>query len=73
MPTAILSRQTAGLRSRALVVNLPGSPGSIEVCLGAVLPAVPGCVTLAGGPPLPLREGTRSDEFYDRTGREPLR
>lgn len=59
VPTAILSRQTAGLRGPALVINLPGSPGSIEVCLGAVLPAVPGCVTLAGGPPLPLRQPGR--------------
>ena len=26
VPTAILSRQTAGLRGRSLIVNLPGKP-----------------------------------------------
>lgn len=52
VPTAILSRQVAGLRGSALIVNLPGSPGSISVCLDAILPAVPACVQLAGGPRL---------------------
>lgn len=53
--TAILSRQLAGLCGSALVINLPGSPASIEVCMAAVLPAVPSCVRLAGGPPITLR------------------
>ena len=41
VPTAILSRQSAGIVDKSLVVNLPGKPGSIRVCLDAVFPAVP--------------------------------
>ncbi|MGQ0623209.1 MAG: molybdopterin adenylyltransferase [Sporichthyaceae bacterium] len=55
VPTAIMSRQIAGMRGHTLVVNLPGSPSSVEVCLRAVLPAVPGCIFLAGGPRMELR------------------
>ena len=50
VPTAILSRQTAGVVGTSLVVNLPGKPGSIRVCLDAIFPAVPYCVDLIGGP-----------------------
>ncbi|MFT5302190.1 MAG: molybdopterin adenylyltransferase [Mariniblastus sp.] len=54
VPTAILSRQTAGIRSRekggALVINLPGSPKAISECLDAVFSAVPYCIDLIGGP-----------------------
>ena len=46
VPTAILSRQTAGVCERALVVNLPGRPKSIRECLDAVFPAIPYCVDL---------------------------
>lgn len=46
VPTAILSRQTAGVCGRALVVNLPGRPTSIRECLDAVFPAIPYCVDL---------------------------
>ena len=46
VPTAILSRQTAGVSGRALVVNLPGRPKSIRECLDAVFPAIPYCVDL---------------------------
>jgi len=49
VPTAILSRQTAGIRGQALIVNLPGSPKAIRECLDAVMPAVPYCVELIGG------------------------
>lgn len=49
VPTAILSRQTAGIRHRSLIVNLPGKPQSIQVCLDAVFPAIPYCVDLIGG------------------------
>ncbi|MFO1051567.1 MAG: molybdopterin adenylyltransferase [Planctomycetota bacterium] len=52
VPTAILSRQTAGIVARSLVVNLPGKPGSVRVCLNAVFPAIPYCIELAGGPSL---------------------
>lgn len=50
VPTAILSRQTAGLVGSCLVVNVPGKPGSVRVCLDAVFPAIPYCIELAGGP-----------------------
>jgi molybdopterin adenylyltransferase len=46
VPTAILSRQMAGVCGRALVVNLPGRPKSIRECLDAVFPAIPYCVDL---------------------------
>ncbi len=49
VPTAILSRQTAGLRGRCLIVNLPGRPKAIRENLEAVFPAIPYCIELAGG------------------------
>jgi molybdopterin adenylyltransferase len=52
VPTAILSRQTAGIRGRTLVINLPGKPSAIRECLDAVFPAVPYCIDLIGGPRL---------------------
>lgn len=50
VPTAILSRQTAGIRKKTLIINLPGNPNAIKECLMAVLPAVPDCIDLIGGP-----------------------
>jgi molybdopterin adenylyltransferase len=50
VPTAILSRQTAGIADKSLVVTLPGKPGSIRVCLDAIMPAIPYCIDLIGGP-----------------------
>ena len=50
VPTAILSRQTAGVRGQSLIINLPGKPAAIRECLLAVMPAVPYCVDLIGGP-----------------------
>lgn len=50
VPTAILSRQTAGICGGALVINLPGQPKAIAECLDAVFAAVPCCVDLIGGP-----------------------
>lgn len=52
VPTAILSRQTAGIRGRALIVNLPGRPRAIAECLDAVMPAIPYCIDLIEGPRL---------------------
>ncbi len=49
VPTAILSRQDAAIRGRTLFVLLPGKPQAIEVCLGAVFPAIPYCIDLIGG------------------------
>ncbi len=48
VPTAILSRQTAVIRKKALIVNLPGKPKSIRECLDAVMPAIPYCLDLIG-------------------------
>jgi molybdopterin adenylyltransferase len=46
VPTAILSRQTAGIRKRTLIVNLPGRPKAIRENLEAVFPAIPYCIDL---------------------------
>jgi len=56
VPTAILSRQTAGLRGSSLIINLPGKPKSIRECLNAVFPAVPYCIDLMNGPFLECNE-----------------
>ena len=48
--TAILSRQTAGIRGTTLIVNLPGKPKAIRECLEAVFPAIPYCIDLIAGP-----------------------
>lgn len=52
VPTAILSRQTAGVRGRSLIVNLPGRPAAIRECLMAVFGAIPYGIDLIGGPRL---------------------
>jgi molybdopterin adenylyltransferase len=52
VPTAILSRQIAGIRGRTLLINLPGRPKAIRENLAAVFPAVPYCIDLIGGPRL---------------------
>jgi len=52
VPTAILSRQTAGILGRSLIVNLPGQPKAIAECLDAVFPAIPYCIDLIEGPRL---------------------
>lgn len=48
VPTAILSRQTAGIRGRCLIVNLPGQPKAISQCLDAIFAAIPYCLDLIG-------------------------
>ncbi len=50
VPTAILSRQIAGVRGESLIINLPGKPKAIAECLDAVFPAVPYCIDLIKGP-----------------------
>jgi molybdopterin adenylyltransferase len=50
VPTAILSRQTAGIRNESLILNLPGSPRSIREILNEIFAAVPYCIDLIGGP-----------------------
>ena len=56
VPTAILSRQAAGIRNQTLIVNLPGKPKAIRQCLDAVFPAIPYCIDLIGGPFLECNE-----------------
>lgn len=56
VPTAILSRQTAGIRGRTLIVNLPGRPKAIRENLEAVFPAIPYCLDLIGGARLETNE-----------------
>lgn len=52
VPTAILSRQTAGIRGKSLIINLPGNPSAIADCLNGVFAAVPYGIELIGGPAL---------------------
>lgn len=56
VPTAILSRQTAGLRGDSLILNLPGKPKAIRQCLDAVFPAIPYCLDIMEGPYLKCDE-----------------
>ncbi|HFE36786.1 MAG TPA: molybdopterin adenylyltransferase [Gammaproteobacteria bacterium] len=50
VPTAILSRQTAGIYQQSLIINLPGKPSAIDDCLNAVFQAIPYCIDLIDGP-----------------------
>ncbi|HEX2100842.1 MAG TPA: molybdopterin adenylyltransferase [Candidatus Synoicihabitans sp.] len=65
VPTAILSRQTAGIRGRTLIINLPGRPKAIRENLEAVFPAIPYCIDLIGGPRLET-DATRLPVFRPR-------
>ncbi|TDH38781.1 molybdopterin adenylyltransferase [Pseudohoeflea suaedae] len=57
VPTAILSRQTAGVRGTTLIVNVPGKPAAIDTCLKAVFPAIPYCLDLIGAGRVEANEG----------------
>jgi len=48
-PTAMLSRATAGVRRKCLIINLPGSPKAVRECLGVILPAIPHAVEIIKG------------------------
>ena len=56
VPTAILSRQVAVTRGKALIINLPGQPKAIKETLDGLFAAVPYCIDLLGGPYLETRE-----------------
>jgi molybdopterin adenylyltransferase len=56
VPTAILSRQTAGIRHKTLIVNLPGKPKAIKQCLDVIFPAIPYCIDLLEGPYIECNE-----------------
>jgi len=62
VPTAILSRQTAGTRGKSLIINVPGKPSAIDVCLSAVFPAVPYCLDLIGAGRIETNNG-KIDSF----------
>ena len=67
VPTAILSHQTAGIRGKTLIVNLPGRPKAIRENLEAVFPAIPYCLDLIGGPRLETNEAVMK-AFRPRAG-----
>jgi len=48
-PMAMLSRATAGVRGKCLIINLPGSPKAVRECLEVVLPAIPHAVDIIKG------------------------
>ncbi len=48
-PMAMLSRATAGVRGRCLIINLPGSPKAVRECLEVILPAIPHAVEIIKG------------------------
>ncbi|TEY01166.1 molybdopterin adenylyltransferase [Campylobacter sp. US33a] len=56
VPTAILSRQSAGIRNKSLIINLPGNPKAIKECLEPIFPAVPYCIDLIEGVYIEARE-----------------
>ena len=68
VPTAILSRQVAVIRKRALIINLPGQPKAIRETLEGfkddagkarvhgIFAAVPYCIDLIGGPYIETHE-----------------
>lgn len=48
-PKAMLSRATAGIRGKTLIINLPGSPKAVKESLEVVIPVLPHAVeTLLG-------------------------
>ena len=48
-PFAILSRATAGIRGKCLIINLPGSPKAVQECLAVILPVIPHAVEIIKG------------------------
>ena len=82
VPTAILSRQVAVIRGRALIVNLPGQPKSIAETLAGlperdpplhgIFSAVPYCIDLVGGPYLETHDEV-CRAFRPKSARRPVR
>ena len=70
VPTAILSRQTAGVRGSGFILNLPGKPKAIAECLDAVFAAIPYCVDLINGPYIWTNE-ERIVAFRPKNARRP--
>ncbi len=82
VPTAILSRQVAVIRGKALILNLPGQPKSIAETLEGlpnatppcpgIFAAVPYCIDLIGGPYIETRESVLK-AFRPKTAQRPSR
>ena len=71
VPTAILSRATAGVCGKCVVINLPGSPKAVKECLDGVIQAVPHAVRLVGGQKLELKEDAgRQISIKHKTGED---
>ena len=80
VPTAILSRQVAVIRGKALIINLPGQPKSIaetleglpqaEPPVPGIFAAVPYCIDLIGGPYLETDEAV-CKAFRPKSARRP--
>ncbi|VVM08031.1 molybdopterin adenylyltransferase [Methylacidimicrobium cyclopophantes] len=62
VPTAILSRATAGIRGRCLIINLPGRPSAVQECLSLLGPAIAECLDHIRGFRPRLREQLRGRE-----------
>ncbi|KAH7617554.1 putative Molybdopterin adenylyltransferase [Nannochloris sp. 'desiccata'] len=50
VPTAVLSRQTAGIRGKSLILNLPGKPKAIRETIDEVFVSIPACIHYLEGP-----------------------
>jgi len=80
VPTAILSRQVAVIRGKALIVNLPGQPKSIAETLEGlkdrgvpgIFAAIPYCIDLLGGPYIETDE-TVCKAFRPKSAQRPAR
>ncbi|MFA6379198.1 MAG: molybdopterin adenylyltransferase [Candidatus Omnitrophota bacterium] len=66
-PTAILSRQNAGIREKTLIVNLPGSPKAITTCLNAIAGALGDCLRVLDGPNLFYRKKQLNINHHKRS------
>ncbi len=78
VPTAILSRQVAVIRGKALIINLPGQPKAIAETLAGhekasgIFAAVPYCIDLIGGPYLETRDEV-CKAFRPKSAQRPAR
>lgn len=82
VPTAILSRQVAVIRGKALIINLPGQPKAIAETLQGlpdasppahgIFAAVPYCIDLIGGPYLETDEAV-CKAFRPKSAQRPAR
>lgn len=84
VPTAILSRQTAVIRGRTLIINLPGQPKAIretleglrdadgKLAVEGIFAAVPYCIDLVGGPYIETHESV-SRAFRPKSAQRPPR